>query len=220
MTQKQSQTIEAALKRAAKEGIRIIGRGHMTADNSPFWLVSSKDYATTNRAYIVTIAGNELHCSCQASGICKHRAVVHAELKQQAERKEAAQQPIPDAAKWALIEQVMPDHYAEMQQAAQEATAMLGEMVKKLDSMHLDENLWGDGDTDAPAPKVLSCSNCRKQPADPAIRGQLCGACHETLTAQMKARQEAKRRESALLNDHLGFDPRTGFALTAEGKVA
>lgn len=81
MTQKQAQTIEQALERAAKEGIRIIGTGTMKADGSHFWLVSSKDYATTNRAYIVTCDGEHLHCNCRASGICKHRAIVHQTLK-------------------------------------------------------------------------------------------------------------------------------------------
>lgn len=97
MTQEQKNTIEKALERAAREGIRIIGRGHMTADGSRFWLVSSKTYATTNRAYIVRCLGDHLECNCQASDICKHRAVVHVELKAEAEareeteRKEAAQ---------------------------------------------------------------------------------------------------------------------------------
>jgi hypothetical protein len=100
MTQKQAATIESACERAAKENIRIVGKGTLTATGARFFIVSSKNYATTGRAYIVSIGeDHRLHCNCQATDICKHTAVTHAALKAEVEarivrapeRKEAAQ---------------------------------------------------------------------------------------------------------------------------------
>lgn len=89
MTQKQAQTIEQALARAAKEGIRIVGTGTMKLDGARFWIVSSKTYATTGRAYIVELIGTHLECTCRAQGICKHRAVVHQVLKTLKDERQA-----------------------------------------------------------------------------------------------------------------------------------
>jgi len=81
MTQKQAQTIEQALARAKAENIHVIGTGTMKATHQHFWLVSSQDYALSNRVYIVRQLSDHLACNCQAQGICKHRAVVHQALK-------------------------------------------------------------------------------------------------------------------------------------------
>jgi hypothetical protein len=92
MTQQQAQTIEQALARAAKENIRIVGKGTLTATGARFFIVSSKNYATTGRAYIVSI-GEQLSCNCQASGICKHRAMVHQTLKDERQAETPASAP-------------------------------------------------------------------------------------------------------------------------------
>ncbi len=97
MTVQQQQAIEQALERARREGIRIIGKGHFTGHQAGqrFWLVSSKNYEHTNRAYIVTLgADHQLHCNCQARGICKHRAVVHGVLKAEIEAR-IVRPPVP-----------------------------------------------------------------------------------------------------------------------------
>lgn len=94
MTQKQAQTIEQALARAAKEGIRIVGTGTMKLDGARFWIVSSKTYATTGRAYIVELIGTHLECNCRAQGICKHRAVVHQTLKSERQAEPSAPEQV------------------------------------------------------------------------------------------------------------------------------
>lgn len=69
--------------------IRIIGKGIMTASGNRFFLVSSSDYASNNRAYIVEHKPGHFTCNCPARKPCKHIKLVAALVS--AEIKEAAQ---------------------------------------------------------------------------------------------------------------------------------
>jgi hypothetical protein len=77
MTNEQTNDYQRFLAIAAKEAIKIIGKGHVKATGQACYSVSS---SKGKSAYIVTVAGASLVCECKAKGYCKHRALVRHEM--------------------------------------------------------------------------------------------------------------------------------------------
>ena len=77
MTNEQTNDYQRFLAIAAKEAIKIIGKGHVKATGQACYSVSS---SKGKSAYIVTVAGAALVCECKAKGYCKHRALVRHEM--------------------------------------------------------------------------------------------------------------------------------------------
>lgn len=92
MIQRTQQTqLDAAIERAERAGLEVVGTGHRRSDNARIYAVPSQ--SEPNRWHIVAVVGSRLVCDCVASQygkICCHRAAVHVELTVQAARREAA----------------------------------------------------------------------------------------------------------------------------------
>lgn len=69
-------TYAKALERAHTDGLQIIGRGHRKSDNVMVVFVTGKSRAS----YQVAVFPTRMVCNCQASGYCKHRALVREDL--------------------------------------------------------------------------------------------------------------------------------------------
>jgi hypothetical protein len=80
--------LERATARAEREGVRILARGHRKIDGARIFVVSSAHHAL--QGYIVAVVGGRLQCECPSRRICKHRALVHAELVREATARTAA----------------------------------------------------------------------------------------------------------------------------------
>jgi hypothetical protein len=78
MTQQQLSDLERAYQRAQRRGIVILARGIRRADGSRLYLTNSGSHA--DGTHIIVITGGRLTCDCPATGICVHRATVHARL--------------------------------------------------------------------------------------------------------------------------------------------
>ena len=92
MTQTQRAALDAALARAERDGIRVMGQGTRKSDGARVFAVSSA--SQPGRWHLVVIEAGRLHCDCPARSYCKHRAVVHARLsaEHEASQREAERQ--------------------------------------------------------------------------------------------------------------------------------
>ena len=81
---------ERALARAQAEGLQIIGRGMRKSDGAHVVFVTGK----TRASYQVIVFPLRLVCNCEARGMCKHRALVHADLAERARRSQTVK-PAP-----------------------------------------------------------------------------------------------------------------------------
>lgn len=81
---------EAAIDRATRAGLQVVGVGRFKADGRRFYLVPSQREPLRN--HVVRLVGHSLVCDCQAAAhgqICAHRASVHMYLTVAAERRRA-----------------------------------------------------------------------------------------------------------------------------------
>jgi uncharacterized Zn finger protein len=93
MTQTQRAALDAALARAERDGIAVMGQGTRKSDGARVFAVTSA--SQPGRWYLVVIEADgqagRLHCDCPARSYCKHRAAVHARLlaEREASQREA-----------------------------------------------------------------------------------------------------------------------------------
>ncbi len=92
--------MERATARAEREQIYIMARGHRKADGARVFVVSSA--RNPIQGYIVALSGGRLQCECPSRKVCKHRALVHAELVREA-AEEAAHVAAMDTAEDAWL---------------------------------------------------------------------------------------------------------------------
>lgn len=88
MTQTQRAALDAALARAERDGIAVVGQGTRKSDGARVFAVSSA--SQPGRWYLVVIEAGRLHCDCPARSYCKHRAAVHARLIAERETSQRA----------------------------------------------------------------------------------------------------------------------------------
>lgn len=121
MTTTAKQQYEAALERADRLGVTILGRGHLK-NHERFFLVAS---ATSSHPHVVECRGADVVCDCAGAAhnrLCMHVAVVRRELE--ADAKATAEH----------IERVhrAMEEEAESARALQSATATLTEQTRRL----------------------------------------------------------------------------------------
>jgi hypothetical protein len=67
-------------------GIRIWGRGTRADNGKRFWIVTSREYAQTNRCSIVSQAEGHLTCNCPATKPCVHICLCVRDMKAEGEQ--------------------------------------------------------------------------------------------------------------------------------------
>ena len=87
MTQKQRSELDAAIERATKNGVEVMGHGHMKGTNDRVFLVPSQR-DPERHWHIVRLTGCHLICDCESKVICCHRAAAHMELVTEAAKRE------------------------------------------------------------------------------------------------------------------------------------
>lgn len=96
MNAAQNTQLTAAIERASKAGLRILGTGQRKSDGARLIVVTSS--RSQVRAWPVAIVGGHLECPCEAGRlgrICSHRGLVYAHLLAEANAARSAAAAAP-----------------------------------------------------------------------------------------------------------------------------
>lgn len=193
MTRKQRSQLDKAIERAHAQGIRLVAV--LGTPECPIYYTTSS--AGESHLYKVTrpYGGQELQCSCPATGICKHRAIVHEHLMAE---YEAMQEPTYTVETERTDSTPVPSP-EEAYQARLDANK----------AMYQQERIEAYGENEPEALIVATGYGWSFQ-MDGRVR---TFSTREAAKAAAIAAEANRKRETALLDTGLRFDPHTGLAL-------